>query len=147
MSYFETSEQLIDYWYDALNDSNLGLEFVGYAEERLIPRYPAVVLGDVTTAREIHATQQFLLVFTMSFFIYHAKLSQSHRVRTREDLKLVTRVRDFFHTDHNCKLRRDNDPGVVFGWITDEAPGLIQRRNESVVGTRMGWEGQAIVRF
>jgi hypothetical protein len=146
---FNTPEETMDYLHDLLSfhAEMLGIRFVGYGEERLIPEYPAVLIGAGTLNREVHATHTFQLTLMLELFIYHAKLSESHHTRTREDLKLVTRVREVLHDNLVCP----DDSGtkqVIFSYVNAEDPVFIRRpRNEAVVGSRMEWLATTQERF
>jgi hypothetical protein len=148
MPHFRTPEELLDYWYEAFQREDLGLRYIGYADERLNPEYPCITLGSPALSRDIHATQQFVVFFTFNMWIYHANLNANHRNRSKQDLELVTRVRDFMHDDFTCSKFRNGDKGTVQSWITDETPGLTPReRGGAVITTRIGWVGRAIVPF
>lgn len=152
--YFSDPLQVLDYVHDYINQraEQVGLEFVGYGEERLIPTYPAIVITAGPVTREIHGTHTFGLTFMLEMWIYHAKLSESHRMRTREDLELVTAIRNLMHD--NLRLYADIDedtpviPQIVFGHINAEDPAFINRgKNEGVVGSRIEWTGTSQTRF
>lgn len=142
-TYFDDPIQVLDYVHDLLEEKKgeIGLAFVGYGEERLIPEYPAILITAGPVTREIHGTHKFNLTFLLEMWVYHAKLSESHRIRTREDLILVGAVRSLMH-DH-LRLRDANgDAQITHGWITAEDPAFINRgKGEGVVGSRLEWIG------
>ena len=147
---FNTPEEVLDYLHDLItfHAEPLGIRFVGYGEERLIPEYPAVLVAAGTVAREIHATHTFQLTFMIELWIYHAKLSESHRIRTRQDLELVTRVREVLHDNLTCPKLEDESRQVIFSFVNAEDPAFIRRpRNEAVIGTRMEWVATSQERF
>jgi len=150
--YFKEPEQVLDYVHEYIEDRSgeLGLAFVGYGEERLIPEYPAILITAGPVLREIHGTHTFQMTFVLEMWIYHAKLSESHRIRTREDLLLVTAVRNAMHD--NLRLFADYptniDPQIIFGHVSAEDPAFINRgRGEAVVGSRIMWTGLSQTRF
>src|SRR5438874_7277065 len=138
-TYFDDPVDVLDFVHDYLQDKagEVGLEFVGYVEERLIPEYPALTLGSTSVTREIHGTHTFEVTFLLEMWIYHANLSESHRVRTREDLLLVGRVRKVMH--ENLRLYNDNgEPQCVFNWISAEDPAFMRtEKGPGVVGSRI----------
>src|SRR5213078_2848776 len=88
--------------------------------------------------REWHATHKWELTMLTEIWIYHAKISDSHRTRTRDDLRLAQAVKDLIHSD--LRMRDDQgNPQCVMAWINSEDPAFIRRArsNEGVVGTRM----------
>jgi hypothetical protein len=140
-------EEVLDHVYNLMvtNKTPLGLGFVGYADEELLPEYPAVVVSAEPLARDIHATHQFLVRFNLSLWVYHAKLTDSHKVRSKSDLLLVTAIRNVVHSDFTL------GGNIVFGHVDSENPGILVgprgRRGDAVVGTRMTWTGQGRVPF
>lgn len=146
---FNTPEEVLDYLHDllTLHAEPLGIRFVGYGEERLIPEYPAVLVAAGPVTREIHATHTFQLTMMMELWIYHAKLSESHHVRTRQDLQLVTAVREVLHDNLTCP-KDDGTRQVIFSYVNAEDPAFIRRpRNEAVVGSRIEWIATSQERF
>jgi hypothetical protein len=146
---FNTPEELLDYLHDLLtfHAEPLGIRFVGYGEERLIPEYPAVLVAAGPIVREVHSTHTFQLTMIAELWIYHAKLSESHHMRTRQDLELVTRVREVLHDNLTC----NDEAGlkqVIFSYVNAEDPAFIRRpRNEAVVGSRITWNCVTQERF
>lgn len=141
---YATPEQVLDYLYNLLVANKVALElgFVGYAEEKLIPKYPAVQVSAEPLIREIHGTHQFRNTYNMSFWVYHAKLTDSHKVRTKNDLLTVTAIRALLH--NNLTLGGN----IIFGFVDSENPGVLASpKNDPVVGTRMTWTGSAVVPF
>ena len=141
---YSTPEQVLDYLYNLLvaNKVALGLGFVGYAEEKLITKYPAVQVSAEPLIRELHATHQFRVNFNMSLWVYHAKLTDSHKVRTKNDLLTVTAIRNLLHS--NLTLGGN----IIFGFVDSENPGVLASpKNDPVVGTRMTWTGNSVVPF
>ena len=121
---------------------DLGLKYVGYGDERLLPGYPAVVIQGEDTNRTLHATQKFLLTFRVSLWVYHAKLTVQHRVRTAEDMALAFAIRDLLHEDKKFGMQ------LIFSYVEAEIPGVIRRgKNDAIVGTRLAWMGTSLVGF
>ena len=146
---FSTPEEILDYLHDlmTLNMEQFGVRFVGYGEERLIPEYPAILVAAGPVTREVHATHTFQLTLICELWIYHAKLSESHHIRTREDLLLVTAVREVLHDNLTCPAE-NGDKQVIFSYVNAEDPAIIRRpRNEAVVGTRCEWNALTQERF
>jgi hypothetical protein len=153
-TYFDDPLQVLDYIHDYVSDKaeQIGLSFVGYGEERLIPEYPAILISAGPVTRVVHGTHTFEITFIFEMWVYHAKLSDSHRVRTKDDLKLVKGIRDTMHG--NLRLYKDidqpipTDPQIVFGHISAEDPAFINRgKGEGVVGSRIEWTGISQSRF
>lgn len=146
---FNTPEEILDFLHDLMTYSSepLGIRFVGYGEERLIPEYPAVLIAAGPVTRELHATHTFQITLMAEMWIYHAKLSESHHVRTRQDLELVTAVREVLHDNLSCPDEQGNRQ-VIFSYVNAEDPAFIRRpRNEAVVGTRIEWNAISQERF
>lgn len=153
-TYFSDPLEVLDYVHDYIEEraESVGLAFVGYGEERLIPEYPAILIAAGPVTREIHGTHTFEITFMLEMWVYHAKLSESHRIRTRDDLKLVTEIRNIMHA--NLRLYADidtppaTDPQIVFGHVSAEDPAFINRgKGEGVVGSRIEWTGTSQSRF
>lgn len=141
MPYFVEPEEVLDYIH-ALVDSNkdsLGVKFVGYADENVLPRYPAVVVSFSTPVdRELGPTGTFSLTWMIQLTIYHARITASHKTRTREDMQLAAAVRNLLHTDYRM------GGGVIFGFVRSERPGLVaDNKGKANVATTLIWVGDS----
>ena len=119
------------------NADRLGIEFVGKYDERLLPRYPAVVLSSAPLTKEVHATHTFNVTLRVTIWVYHAKITVTHKERSEEDLLLVTALTSLLEDDPTYGNR------VVFGFVDNEVPGVVAPRagrGDPIVGTRMSWE-------
>jgi hypothetical protein len=141
MAYFTEPEQLLDYIYNLLNvnKATLGIRFVGYADERLLPHYPAVVVSyNVPIQRTLHTTGTFKLEFIVQLEIYHARMTASHRTRSKEDMQLASVIREKLHEDYKL------GGGVIFGHVLSERPGTIaDARGQANVATLLLWTGES----
>lgn len=141
MPYFIEPETALDYIYNLLNNNkvSLGLSYVGYADETLLPKYPACVVSyNVPVARTLYATRTFQLQFIIQIEVYHARLTASHRTRTKEDMQLAARIRNKLHEDYKA------GGGVVFGYVLSERPGTIaDGRGQANVATLLMWTGES----
>lgn len=141
MPYFTEPEECLDAIYNLINSNRaaLGVKFVGYADETLLPKYPAVVVSyNVPVERELGPTQTFSLNWQVSLTIYHARLSASHRTRTKEDMQIAAAIREKLHEDYKL------GGGVIFGYVTNERPGLAaDDRGQANIATMLIWEGQS----
>jgi len=141
MPYFVEPEQALDYIYALVNDNkeSLGLKYVGYADERLLPHYPAAVVSFNTPVdRELVTTGTFNLNWQLQIIVYHARISASHKTRTREDMLLATAVRNLLHTDKSM------GGGVIFGYVRSERPGVIaDDKGRANVATVLTWTGDS----
>lgn len=123
-----------DYFYELLrlNGPEFGLDDVEY-DARLIPAYPAAVLTPGRKDKAFHSTNFFLVTMEVHIAVYHAKLTQTRRERTREDLQLCT---DIESTVETPQLNVNNR--VVTAYISEIVPGMITRpKGEQVIGSRM----------
>ena len=143
MSYFKRPEEVLDYLTTLIEDNAdaLGVAYVGYVTQNLIPHYPAVDVTSAETRREVHATQMFKVSFGMNLWIYHADLSVGHGTRTRKDLELVTGVTNLLHDNYEA------DGKLIFSFVESEDPGINVRGKLSIVTTRISWIGEARIPF
>ncbi len=119
------------------NKSTLGIKFVGYADEELLPKYPALVLASGNLAREIYSTHGFRNEILVDIFILHAALNKSRKARTREDLLLCRAIVNLLHLDMTL------NGNVINGFVASEVPGeVVNDRGDPVVGTRLTWTCQ-----
>jgi hypothetical protein len=148
-TYFDDPVDVVDFIYNYLTEKSgdIGLEYVGYVEERLIPEYPAITLGSTNATRRIHGTHTFEVTFLIEMWVYHAAISDSHRVRTRDDLLLVGRVRKAMHD--NLRLYNDNhEAQCIFSYISSEDPAFMRReKGPAVVGSRIELTVESQSRF
>lgn len=140
--------QVFDYLSDRVDDNKaqLGFRYVARQDENLLPEYPAVLISmDRNIERRQHATRQFLVYFGIEFFVFHAKLTSSKQVRSRDDVVLATDLRKFLHSDYTLGGH------IIFGYVDGEFPmrgrTSIAAKTESVVMTRLTWIGENRVPF
>jgi hypothetical protein len=132
--------QILDYLHNRIdnNKSELGLRYITYGDEQLLPEYPACVLtAERPIVTTLHATRQYRRVFACDLWVFHAKLSVGRRVRTREDIELARRLEEFLNLDRTC------DGHVVQCWVENMQPIVIGRtagqKANAVIGTRLQW--------
>lgn len=137
-------EQAVEMIAELLQDNGeqLGIQYVGKYEERLIPRYPSVIVSAGMTEKEVHATHTFAITLRSTIWVYHANLTKTHQQRSLEDLELATAVVALLEDDFTWK--EDGVERLVFGFVESEVPGVIAPRSgrgEPVVGTKLEWNG------
>lgn len=141
MPYFTEAEQLLDYVYNLLNNDKvaLGVKYVGYSDERVLPQYPALVVSiGVPVDRELYATGTFQLTWQLQVVIFHARVTASHKTRTKEDMQIAARVRNKLHQDYKF------GGGVIFGFVRSERPGIVANdKGQAVVSTVLTWSGSS----
>ena len=139
--YFVEPEEALDYIYNLLDDNKgpLGLKYVGYADERFLSHYPAAVVSyNAPLARELYASRQFRLLWSIQIIVHHARLSASHKTRTREDMRLAADVRNKLHQDFKL------GGGVIFGYVEEERPGIMMDDKGQVnIATTLIWSGES----
>lgn len=137
--------QPFDYIVQLLDDNKatLGLRYIAKHDEQLIPEYPAVLVQADNTERTLHATQMFMVQWSLDLWIFHALMTISKAERSRQDIELATNIRKLLHSD------RSLGGHIVHGWVVNELPGMLANRenNEAIVTTRIIWQGQNRVRF
>jgi hypothetical protein len=119
------------------NAEILGVEYVGKYDERMIPRYPSVVISAGITDKEVHATHTYAITLRCTIWVYHANATMTHQERSLEDLVLCTALVSLLEDDPTFSER------IIFGFVESETPGVIAPRagkGELIVGTRMAWE-------
>lgn len=143
MEPFKRAEEVLNYLVELFqtNKDALGLQFVGYGTQNLIPGYPAIDVTSAATRRVIHTTQYFMVTFDMNIWVYHANLQASHAIRTKEDLELVTKAVNLLHSNFTA------DDKLIFSMVDEEDPGLTTRPSGVIVTTRLVWSGESRVRF
>lgn len=145
MPFFTEAEEILDHVYNLLvtNKASLGVKFVGYSDETILPQYPAVVVSlGVPVDRELYATRQFQLRFQLQVVIFHARITASHKTRTKEDMQIATAVRNLLHSDYQL------GGGVIFGFVQSERPGIVaNEKGQAVVSTVLTWSGSSRATF
>jgi len=130
-----------------------GFNFVGLQDENLLTEYPALTINQGPVLREIHGTQKYLVVFEVSFWIYHANYESTHAKRSIEDMELATNIVRYLHSPGVRTLQDDANPDpnpnrIIFGFVSQEIPGRIAREGRSgVIVTRLIWNGEVEVNF
>lgn len=136
-SYFTEPEQALDYIYELIESrkNSLGLGYVGYADEKLLPRYPAVVVSfNVPVDRTLATTGTFNLAWAIQVVVYHARLTASHKTRTKEDMQLAATIRNVLHSDYKM------GGGVIFGYVRSERPGIMaDAKGAANIATTLIW--------
>jgi len=123
----------------------LGFEYVGKWDEKLVGRYPAVVVSPVGLEKEVHGTQTFLITIRIMLWIYHADMTETYRSRSDADIELAEALEEFLERPENRTLN-DNlgAEQLIFGFIETSVPGVLQpskERGGPIVGTRLQWHG------
>ncbi len=142
---FYDNLDIIDYLYAKFKAEGnaLGLGYVAYPEEEMLPKYPGLMLSSGALNREIHTTHFFRNVITLDIFILHAALSISHRARTREDLLLCRSIVLTLHADRHLGIDGSGRNNIIDGFVVEEVPGeILDDRGVAVVGTKITWAGQ-----
>jgi hypothetical protein len=132
-------EEAVDLLKEVIDDNAglLGIEFVATHEERLIPRYPAVVISAGVVTKEVHATHTFNVTLRCIIWVYHANLTETHRERNQHDLELATALIALLEDDKTFGNR------LIFSFVESETPGVLAARfgrSDAIVGTRLAWE-------
>jgi hypothetical protein len=143
--------ELVDMVADRLyaQSGPLGLKFVGSYSEKLIPKYPAIIVVPGPRAKNLHGTHTFQIALELHLYIYHANLNATQRERSKADLQLVAGVEAELESD----FRWVDDEGsarVIHGYVASEEPGLLQpsvNKSTVVICTRLTWRAISQRRF
>jgi hypothetical protein len=142
---FQRIEDVLDYAHDLVETrkGDIGLEYVAYGSDQLLPKYPACVIAPGQTRTQKHGTHYFMTIFHIEMLVLHAKLSVSRAIRTREDLELTSRTVTALADDPTCGGL------AMFSYFTDEVPQNIRTGTKSypVLGTQLSWLVEARVPF
>lgn len=141
---FARVEDCLTYVHDLvdLKRGEIGLEYVAYADDTLVPKYPAAVVAPGETTSQVHGTHYFLRRFTLEILVMHARMTKSRAIRIKEDLELTTRLVDVLAVDPDC------GENCVFSFVSNETPiNIANDRNQPVVGTHLLWQAEARVPF
>jgi hypothetical protein len=132
-------QEAVDMLYEVIreNAGMLGMEYVGQYDENLLPRYPNVVISPGVKTKEVHATHTFAITLRCILWVYHAKLTETHTERNKEDLEFATAIETLIEEDKTF------DGRVIFSFVESSTPGILAARTgkgEAIVGTRLAWE-------
>lgn len=153
MPYYSRPEELLKHFQSLLETHKglLGFQSVILQDENLITDYPAVEVSMGPVNRNDHGTQQFELIFTANFWIYHANYEQTHRERAIADMELATNVVKFLHQPKNRRLENEEgNYGLITGSgrVTDEVPGfVITEERRRIIATQLVWAGLSHVLY
>src|SRR5574337_1798410 len=118
MSMYSRPEEVLQH-FETLFDSQkglLGLSFGALQDENLITEYPAIEIAIGPVSRQDHGTQQFQVIWTVNFWVYHANFESTHRGRAIEDMEIATNVVRYLHTPENRRLEtEDGVPHLLTG--------------------------------
>ena len=143
---FKSNLEALDYIHDWLETQKvtLGLNSVWYGDDEWAAPYPAAVVVAGGLLRVPHSTQNFRVQLTVTVFVMHANLSQSHKTRTRADLALATAVSDLLHSDKSLGGNILTGSGIV----VSETPGVTNRpKGQNVISTSLVWNGESRQQF
>lgn len=141
--------QVLDYLHNRIdnNKAELGLKYITYGDEQLLPQYPAlVVTAERPTETVLHATRQYRRRFLVDLWLFHARLNASRRVRTREDIELSRNLEIFLNLDRTC------DGHVIHCFVESMQPIVIgtsvtSQKANAVIGTRLMWQAENRIPF
>jgi len=142
---FYDIRQVLDYLHEKIEDNKaqLGIRYVSYGDDDLLPEYPAVVLSaERPLHREEHATRQFRVTFGCDLWVFHANMAVSRQVRTKEDIELATGVRKLLHADKTLGGH------IIFGFVETENPVRLRRADQPMaIATQLVWTGTNVVPY
>jgi hypothetical protein len=137
-------EELVEYLADWIEDELPEFKFVSKYDENLIPDYPCVQVQPGDLGREYHGTHTFEIFLRAFVYVMHDKLTQTKRVRSEEELKLVTKVVALLNSDLKLGGR------VIEGFVESEVPMALppaSAQGSVTISTRIGWIGRNQTRF
>jgi hypothetical protein len=142
---------VVDMIADRLNAQSgpLGLKFVGSYNEKIIPKYPAVIVVPGPRAKSLHGTHTFQVALEIALYIYHANLNLTKRERSKADLQLVTRLEEELESDFRW-VDENGSARVIHGYVSSEEPGMLQpsaNKSTVVICTRLTWRAISQRRF
>jgi hypothetical protein len=126
----------------AARSGPLGISYVGTYNEKIIPKYPAVIIVPGGKSKTLHATHTFQTVSTLFLYIYHANLTLTKRERSKADLQLVALVEAELESDMGWQENGNGTRRIIQGWVEEEEPGVLQPRaskGDAVICTRLTW--------
>jgi hypothetical protein len=126
------------------NQEVLNLGYIGKDDEKRLPGYPAVVVSAGDKRREYHGTHTYNISLSCLVWVYHAKLSVGHAVRSDEDLMLTEEIEYILCAD------QDYGGAFISSYVEDVQPGVIQpaaSKSEVVIGSRLLWTALSQERF
>lgn len=146
---FYYNDQVLDWFKDSLKgELVLGLAYVDYGDvDDLIPDYPAVILTNAPRTRVIHSTHQFQVSFLIDLWVLHANLDVGYSQRKKEDIQLCNKIQDFIDDNMNLPTNENLEGNIVAGWIESESPGVLNRRGNPIIATRLRWTGISMQPF
>ena len=140
-STFEVSDALYQMLSEAKEE--LQVEDVWYSPQNLIPRYPCIIIEPRPRRRRFTATHRWELTFEVSILLYHGKVNSSE-VNHRENELQAGLVENFLHADQS---RLTLNGLVIFGFVINAEPGLVNRGDVMVTATRLTWQGESREEF
>lgn len=144
ISVLRRPEDVVEFLAAYIGIGSLGFEYIAKYDEPLLPKYPGVqILGGQLT-KELHGTHTWLLTMRAEIFVFHARMTDSRQVRTRDDLLLATRLVDYL--EHDISL----GDKVIAGWVEDEVPGArppLSNKGAAIISTRLAWSCTNEARF
>lgn len=137
-------EELVEHMVEMISESTIPFAYVAKYDENLIPEYPCVQIQPGTTDKFLHGTHTFNIGLRAYLYVMHAKMTESKRTRSLEDLLLATQVVNLLEDDLTLGGK------VIYGYVDSEQPAAFPPRSQKgdvVVGTRLLWNGLAQTRF
>lgn len=137
-------EELIEYFTDLVKGSTLPVEYIATYEEKLTPRYPALLIQPGTVDKVVHGTHTFGIVLRAYFYLLHSNLSVSKRSRSLDDLLLATQLVNLLEQSMSLGGK------IIHGFVETETPAALpprSARGSAVVSTRLLWSGVTQRRF
>lgn len=141
---FERIEDALGYVHDLIDTrrGDIGLEYIAYGDEKLLPRYPASVVAPGETVTAKHGTHYFMRTYFIEILVLHAAMSRTRAMRTKEDLEMTTRLTDALAEDPTCGGL------AIFSYVTNESPqNVATDKNVPVVATQVSWQAESRVAF
>lgn len=124
------------------NKVALGLEYIDTGEDDLVPTFPAALVGSQRMDREIKASRQYALSFTVDILVLYEKIQSASL--TREDMEPVAEAVDTLITNNRQLKNAAGDAGselVIHGFIKSIQYGISKYHEELQQAARLRYEG------
>lgn len=112
---------------------------VYYGEQRLIPRFPAIVVEALPKDRGYANTRQYSITFGVSFLILWGSVDGTAEINRKEVDQKAEALEDILHTDKSLGglLIRDT------GRVTRIEPRVNLRGAPKIRASRLTWMGES----
>lgn len=147
----DSSLVIANRWYEIVEAAKdpLGLAFVFFGDQQLLPGTPSLCVEPGIKRRELAgASNMTLNVIDTIFLIYHSTLNANQQEARRDTVAFAEAIETYLHHNHLRLFAANGDQLTIHGHCTDMDPGYAAKSNNTRYNAvQMTWSSTSKTRL